>query len=190
MELALPPAWSAQLPTDRPLTADDVLRLPEGPPLFELLEGRIVVSPPPSVPHAIVAGNLYSMLRPACPGDLRVFSNPIDWVAGEHSVLEPDLSVVRRADVTGLRLVGTPLLAVEILSPSTRRRDLHVKRAVYQAGGVTSYWLVDPKGPRLTVLEQDQPGGDYREKADVIGSATFEATRPFLVTIDLARLLD
>ena len=189
MELALPPEWTALLPTDRAITADDVLQLPTGPPLFELLEGRVVVSPSPSVPHAVVAGNLFLQLHGRCPTDLRVLANPIDWVAGPDSVLEPDLSVVRRDDVTGLRLTGTPLLVVEILSPSTRRRDLSTKRRLYEAGGVLAYWLIDPTGPRLTVLELDATGR-YTQRADLIGAATYDATIPYPVTVDLARLLD
>lgn len=117
-----------------------------------------------------------------------MFANPIDWVAGERSVLEPDLTVVRRADVTGPRLVGAPLLVVEILSRSTRRRELSLKRTIYERGAIPAYWLIDPKGPRLTVLELES--GVYVERADLIGAATFESTVPFPVTIDLARLLD
>ena len=189
MELALPPEWTALLPTDRAITADDVLQLPTGPPLFELLEGRVVVSPSPSVPHGIVTTNLTLLLGPACPPHLRIFGSPTDWVADAQSVLEPDLCVVRKADTAGRRLTGTPLLVVEILSPSTRRRDLQVKRRLYEAGGVPAYWLIDPTGPRLTLLELDATGR-YTQRADLIGTATYEATIPYPVTVDLARLLD
>lgn len=189
MELALPPSWMARLPTDRALTADDVLRLPEGPPFFELIEGAVIVSPPPIPAHAIVAGNLFLVLHAACPRHLRVFSNPVDWVADERNVLEPDLTVVRHENIGPKRLSGPPVLAVEILSPSTRRRDIQVKREVYEQGGVEAYWLVDPKRPGLTVLQLDPVAGTYVERADLSGDGTFEATVPFPVTIDVARLL-
>jgi len=190
MELALPPSWMARLPTDRALMADDVLRLPEGPPFFELVDGAVIVSPPPIPAHAIVAGNLFLVLHAACPPHFRVFSNPVDWVADERNVLEPDLTVVRHENIGPKRLSGPPILAVEILSPSTRRRDIQVKREVYERGGVDAYWLVDPKGPGLVILERDPHLGTYIERADLTGEGAFDATIPFPVTIDLARLLD
>ena len=42
-------------------------------------------------------------------------------------------------------LQGAPDLVVEILSPSTRSRDLRLKRNVYELTGVTEYWVFDPE---------------------------------------------
>ena len=104
------------------------------------------------------------------------------------TVLEPDVLVARTADLTPARLEGPPLLAVEVLSPSTRRIDLGTKRLAYEAAGVPAYWLVDPEVPSLTVLELD--AGRYVERATVTGEEAFEATFPFAVTVVPARLLD
>jgi Uma2 family endonuclease len=191
MELALPPEWSALLPTDRPLTADDVLQLPEGPPYFELLDGEIIVNPTPVPAHQAIVGSLYIVLRLACPADLRVFL-PLDWRADERNVFEPDLVVVDRGAVGPKRLERTPLLTVEVLSPHNRSHDLVRKRQAYEAAGVASYWIVDPRGgdgPELTVLELVD--GAYREVARVHGpGAVYETDRPFPVSVEPARLLD
>ncbi len=189
MELALPPEWDVDLPTDRPLTVDDYLRLPEGPPHFELIDGAITVNPQPTPAHARVAGRLFLALHRECPPHLEVFANPVDWAADEHNVLEPDLTVVHQADVGEKRLVGAPLLAIEILSPSTRRRDLTAKRAIYERGGVAAYWIIDPAGPRFVALELDARSGTYVERADLTGDGTFETTVPFPVAIDVAALV-
>ena len=53
---------------------------------------------------------------------------------------------------------------------------------VYSRHRVLSYWLVDPETPALTVLELDS-AGDYRPVADVVGSETFLALRPFAVRL-------
>ena len=70
---------------------------------------------------------------------------------------------------------------VEVFSPSTRRTDLTLKRATYEAAGVPSYWLVDPEAPALTVLELE--GGRYVERATLTGAKAWRATRPFAVEI-------
>ncbi|MEI8095064.1 MAG: Uma2 family endonuclease [Spirochaetales bacterium] len=41
---------------------------------------------------------------------------------------------------------GAPDLVVEILSPSTSRKDLHEKYALYERSGVREYWVIDPVG--------------------------------------------
>ena len=120
MELALPPEWVTDLPDDRLLTADDFLRLPEGPPYFELIEGEMV----------------------------------------------------------------------EVLSPSTRRPDITVKRDLYERGGVAAYWIVDVKGPRLNALELDPATGAYVEVADLDANGVFEAEVPYRVAIDVGRMAD
>jgi Uma2 family endonuclease len=60
--------------------------------------------------------------------------------------VQPDLFVVRKAAGRRLRKwsdVGVPVLAVEVLSPSTASRDRGKKRRIYQEAGVAEYWIVD-----------------------------------------------
>lgn len=80
-----------------------------------------------------------------------------------------------------------PLLAVEVLSASTRATDATLKRHVLEQAGVASYWLLDPEAPSLTVLELE--GGTYREVAAVRGDEPFLAQRPFAVPVVPADLL-
>ena len=49
--------------------------------------------------------------------------------------------------------MGSLVLAVEVLSPSTRRKDQVLKRAKYEESGVQSYWIVDPEEPSLLALD-------------------------------------
>jgi Uma2 family endonuclease len=53
---------------------------------------------------------------------------------------------------------GAPALVVEILSPSTRRRDLGIKRDLYDKFGVREYWIVDSKKLTVTVYRREPPG--------------------------------
>lgn len=59
---------------------------------------------------------------------------------------EPDLLVIGRDDVGEKDITA-------LLSPSTRAKDLLLKRGLYEDGGVASYWVVDPDEPSVTVLE-------------------------------------
>ena len=104
-------------------------------------------------------------LLAALPEGLEVFGLDLgvyyDRSAFETSYLVPDVSVVRAADLgddeEGLHRV--PLLVVEVLSPSTRRTDLLLKKDIYRGLGVPTYWLVDPVTHVLRVLTLRD--GDY-----------------------------
>ncbi len=83
---------------------------------------------------------------------------PLDTVLSPWDVVEPDLLFVAadQLDIlTEPNVQGAPALVVEVLSPSTRRRDLGIKRQLYDRGGVREYWVVDPKGRDLTVYRRD-----------------------------------
>jgi Uma2 family endonuclease len=79
------------------------------------------------------------------------------------------------------------LLAVEILSPSTRTTDLILKRDLYERAGVESYWILDPEDAVLTVLEL--VSGRYVERGVVKDEEVFEAQLPFPVRIVPAELV-
>jgi Uma2 family endonuclease len=176
------------LPWGAVLTEDDLATMPDDGHRYELLDGTLLVTPAPNLNHQRCVGSLYALLRNARQSGHTVLVAPLDVRLSHITVLEPDVLVARRADLTPARLEGPPLLAVEVLSPSTRRIDLGSKRLAYEAAGVPAYWLVDPEVPSLTVLELD--AGRYVERATVTGDEAFHATVPFAVTVVPARLLD
>ncbi len=133
-------------------------------------------------------GHRYELVDAACPEDLEALFAPFDVVISDDTVMQPDLLVARRTDVTSRDLPRPPLLAVEILSPSTRRIDLTLKRARYEAAGTPSYWVVDPD--ELTLTAWELADGRYAESAQVTGEETFSTTSPFPVDIVPARLRD
>ena len=94
-------------------------------------------------------GELFALLRAACPSDVRVMLAPTDYQPTDRRSLQPDLLVARRADVGDDPISAPLLLAVEVLSPSTRSVDLLLKHGVYAESGVASYWVVDPAVPSV-----------------------------------------
>lgn len=177
-----------QLPWGAALTYDDLQNIPEDGHRYELLDGTLLVTPAPNHAHQRCLLNLAVLLRSAAPPDQEVIVAPFDWLVGPRTSFEPDVLVARRADIDSRNLPVPPLLAVEVLSPSTRRIDLVLKRDAYAAAGMPCYWVVDPDVPSVTALRLED--GAYVEEASVSGEEPFTASSPFLVTVVPARLLD
>lgn len=177
-----------QLPWGAALTYDDLQNIPEDGHRYELLDGTLLVTPAPNRAHQRCVLQLVVLLHAAAPAELEVIVAPFDWLIGPRTSFEPDVLVARRADVGERNLPHPPVLAVEVLSPSTRRIDLVLKRDAYAAAGVASYWIVDPDEPSLTALRLE--AGAYVEEAVVSGTGSLVASAPFPVTVVPARLLD
>jgi Uma2 family endonuclease len=110
----------------------------------------------------------------------------LDWRPDRLTSLQPDVLVVGDTDLD--TVVGeTMILAVEILSPSTRRKDLFLKRSKYQDAGVPSYWIIDPAAPSITALELVD--GQYMTVAEAFGDEAAMLEKPFPVTIVPASLI-
>jgi len=108
---------------------------------------------------------------------------------GEDTEVQPDVLVARRADLTEKDLPAAPVLAVEILSPSSRGIDRLLKRERYERAGVPSYWIVDPLEPSIVCLEPDTDGR-YVQTAHATGDETIHLALPYPVTIMPTALTD
>jgi len=129
------------------VTAAEYYELPETNDTVELINGELIVSPPPIPDHQRRVGNLYLLLRQLAP-DGEVFLSPIEVYFDEENIPQPDIvwvSANSRCVVTPKRLEGPPDLIVEVLSPGTERRDKKAKFELYQKFGVREYWLVHPQ---------------------------------------------
>lgn len=176
------------LPRSRPFTRDDLDAMPDDDGhRYELIDGILIVSPAPSPRHQIVLANLHLALAAACPPELIVLFAPLDVALAEDTVMQPDLLVTRRTDLTARDLPTAPLLAVEVLSPSTRRIDVTLKLVRLEAAGCPAYWVVDPDDPRLRAWELR--GNGYEQIADVAGDETFSARAPIPVVMRPTDLL-
>lgn len=89
--------------------------------------------------------------------------------------------------LTEPNIQGAPALIVEILSPSTRRRDLGIKRQLFERGGVREYWIVDPKAQALRVDRRTTDGGLSKAEQLAAGATLASPLLPGF-TLSLARL--
>ena len=170
------------------LTYEDYLKTSDDE-RWELLDGKLVMAPSPSMPHQIVATDLVTLLNSFVRerGLGHVITAPADVVLSDTNVVQPDLffvSTEREQIITRPNIQGAPDLAVEIRSPSTDERDRTVKRKLYAEHGVKEYWLVDPDAITVTVLVLGegafQEAGVYR-KGQTVTSPTLKG---FSVNLD------
>ena len=172
----------------RDWTVDDLDLLPDDGLQYELLDGMLLVTPAPTSPHQRASARLFLLLSAAVPPGLEIFYAPLDWRPDRHTSLQPDLLVARDDDVEIKNITRPLVLAVEILSPSTRRKDLFLKRSKYQDAGVQSYWIIDPAAPSITALELVD--GPYVTAAEATGDQAVTLEKPFPVTIVPAALIN
>lgn len=172
----------------RPFTVADLEAMPDDGNRYELIDGMLFVSPAPLIRHQKMLMQLAVRLDAACPEGLHVLPAPLSFRPSDSTELQPDVLVAREKDFTEKLLPVAPLLAVEVLSPSTTLYDLNTKKAVYERLGVASYWVLDPKEPALVAFELDGDGR-YDLLAEVKDDDTFHAVRPFPVQIVPVALL-
>jgi Uma2 family endonuclease len=129
------------LPNELRFSRADYQRLPEGFPA-QLFDGWLVKEPAPSWQHQSLVGRLHLLFVRHADPELVLFS-PVDVGLDDWNVVQPDLVVLRRLPPGVSSDVGIPRVAVEVLSPSTRRRDRVVKAGKLLDAGVEEIWLVD-----------------------------------------------
>lgn len=121
---------------------------------MEFINGEIVLLSSPSPTHQEISGNVYVELRQYLKGkSCKVFYAPFDVHFNKEGfkdpdVMQPDLFVAcdveENINEKG-KYMGTPVLVIEILSPSTRTRDMVDKLNTFMISGVQEFWVVDPK---------------------------------------------
>lgn len=172
-----------------PFTVRDLEGMPDDGRRYELIDGELFVSPAPGTRHQRLAYRLFSALDRVCPPQLLVLGAPYAVQPHGWTELQPDLLVGRRSDFTEKLLPVAPLLAVEVLSRSTAKVDLEVKKRAYERLGTECYWVIDPVRPSMLVYELDE-AGRYAEVARVMDGKPFYAERPFDARIVLTDLVD
>jgi Uma2 family endonuclease len=176
---------------DHLLTLDEWEALPEDSThRFELVEGVLLVAPRPTSLHQLVLIELGSELNRQLPADLTALPEVEVLVdAGPPPTLRvPDLAVVSTLSAQSNLArfdAADVLLAVEILSPGTRRTDRVLKAAEYAEAGILHYWLVD-LDPPVSLAALRLADGAYQP--DTVTDGAVELTSIGPVQLDLPAL--
>jgi Uma2 family endonuclease len=169
-------------------TVNDLERMPDDGRRYELVDGVLIVSPAPQLPHQVVLTRLIVSLDGACLPGLFVVAGPGVRMSGDTELI-PDLVVIRQEQLAERWVTRPPLLAVEIQSPSTALFDLNTKKAVYERFSIESYWVVVPDVDQPELIAFELRDGRYEQVAHVRGRQPFRAQRPFPVEVVPASLV-
>jgi Uma2 family endonuclease len=134
---------------------------------YELIHGRIVMTPPAGWPHGRIEARLARAIEEHVErnglGIVLGSSTGYDFPSGD--TVEPDVSYISAerlaagpAPQPGQFIRVVPNLVVEILSPSTTKRDQTEKKEIYERNGVDEYWIVDPRGKAVTIFHLGEQG--------------------------------
>jgi len=138
-------------------TLEELHSLPDDGNKYELLHGELFVTPAPTFDHETVIARLSAVLVPfvMAHGLGYVYSGN-SVIAQDESELLPDLLVRQpAAPKTVWKSAPVPILVVEVLSPSTRKRDREFKGPYYvDEAGVPEYWIVDEDRRSITVVHR------------------------------------
>lgn len=180
-------------PTDRLVTADEMLTLPDDDLRHELVRGEHYVNPPPGARHSKIGIRLIALLlrhlEQGASGE--VFGPDAGFILSRapDTVRAPDVSFVRaeRIPTSGVPegyLDGAPDLAVEILSPTDSIIEMEEKVAEYLATGARAVWVINPKRRTVTVHAPGAPirvlgEGDRLDGGDAVPGFACEVRELF-----------
>jgi Uma2 family endonuclease len=124
--------------------------LPDDGRRHEIIDGVHYVTPSPAAVHQYIVSELLTALLPWCRAERVgwVFTAPSDIDLTTDTIVQPDITVLPRTGERPPRSWsdgGRPILAIEVISPSSASRDRILKRRRYQRAGIAEYWIVDPE---------------------------------------------
>lgn len=129
---------------------------------MEFINGEIFLLSSPSIAHQEILGRLYFVFNQYFKGKkCRAFLAPFDVHFRKKDIKEPDVMQPDLLVICDLennvsendKYMGTPSLVIEILSKSTRSKDMVDKLNTYMLSGVKEYWIIDPLQEQILIYE-------------------------------------
>ena len=171
-----------------PWVFDELDDLPDDGSRYEVVDGALVVTPPPGDFHQAVARRLFRQLDSQTPPEWEAafevaFRVRTDGRIPDLAVIRAGLPVARRKHAYTAEDFG---LLIEIVSPTSTGMDRVLKPWEYAAAGVPFYWIVETE-PKVELIAYELADGSYRE-AGRLSEGSGELPGPFLAHIDLDAL--
>ncbi len=126
-------------------------------PSYEIIGGEKFMSPAANLDHSGIIMRLGMIIGTHLSNNKSgyVYPDDVDVHFSDGSLYKPDLVVVLKSNEKILagqkNIYGAPDMVVEVLSHSTRKKDLTIKKDTYEAQGVREYWIVDPRAKSVMV---------------------------------------
>lgn len=124
---------------------------------YEIIDGNLLMAPAPDTWHQDWSRELFHNIdehvRASRLG--KVYFAPVDVVLDDENTVQPDIVFIAAANLNIIQkraIFGTPDLLIELISPSSVKRDRYDKRDLYARFGVKEYWIGDPANKSLEIL--------------------------------------
>ncbi|XID90697.1 Uma2 family endonuclease [Paenibacillaceae bacterium WGS1546] len=147
---------------EQQVTYEIYAEMPDDGNRYEVIDGMLeLMSPSPTASHQSITLDIGFELKQSCKSDYLIYIAPLDVILSNTNIVQPDALMIHRSRkhiVTPRGIEGPPDLAVEVLSPSSRKRDRLKKMAVYEKYGVAEYWIVDPESRTLEQFHLNERG--------------------------------
>lgn len=178
---------------EQPMTYEDYANLPDDGNRYELVDGVLeLMSPAPTTDHQLISYEIQSKLTESCKQNYVLFYAPIDVILADKVVRQPDVALIHRdrfSEIVKRRgIVGAPDLIVEILSPSSVKRDKESKMRSYARYGVPEYWIVDPANEAIEQYVLDD--GGYRLPKVYAGDDKVQSDHVPCASVSISAILE
>lgn len=121
---------------------------------YEMENGKVVMLAATSMSHLDIQRNIYIAIGNYLHGKKCKVYAEAKVVFEERTFYVPDLLIIcDRSKIKLNHIEGAPDFVVEILSPTTAKRDLSIKKDTYEKHGVKEYWLINPKSEYVIVYQ-------------------------------------
>lgn len=169
------------------ITYEEFLQLSEGSEnRYEYIDGEVYLLASPTYDHQSIIMEIINIMHNWFKGKkCKVLTSPFDVTLiknEDKNVVQPDVIVIcdkENVNKKG-RYMGVPTLVVEVLSESTRRKDILKKTDLYMQSGIHEYWVVSPFNHEISVYYfEDKDITDHRtyKGKDILESFHFEGLR-------------
>lgn len=163
-----------------PITIDEFVTMsdPEDGSRLELVRGNVVVRPPSKAKHGIACASIAGLLADVA------YPDHLGWVACNNAgvILQREPDTLVGPDVAYWSISRQPTgpegyfeippdIAVEVLSPDDRRKDVRDKVKDYLSNGVPLVWLIDPETRTVTVYQGNLRGIELDDSETLDGCA-------------------
>jgi prevent-host-death family protein len=148
---------------------------------YELIDGELYLQDSPVYDHQAILSEIHGIFYIWFKGKpCRPLFSPFDVTLYKGleniNVVQPDILVICDLDQIDSKgkYKGVPAMVIEVISPSTRRKDMLKKLDLYLQTGVREYWLVDPD--KRAVYLYTFEAGDFKDNRVYIGEGTIQSS--------------